>query len=301
LLRRVREMDQLKENLLQFNRKTISIDELEKLTSKKQTYKQFASDILSLENENILEMIQSKGRNGRTPSLAFRYRIRTQPLNETYFKELQMYRIKFHNSINLDAYFKLDAKTWKRDLPYIEKINEYIERNGFPNERVPAPERSFELVGDEKWIEQMGEDLLQRIQLWDELNMMPVADPLMFAINPLKVNDPTALHFIVENKTTYQALLPVLKSSTFSTLIYGAVNKIVNSIVNFDNQFATENDQLFFYFGDIEREGINIWHRLNEKRQSTPARAFYQACLEKTEAYGKVNQVKNETALNAFL
>src|SRR5690625_1097219 len=150
-------MNQLKENLLQFNRKTISIDELEKLAPHNQSYEQFAMNIITLENENILEMIQSKGRNSRKPSLALRYRIRKQSLNEAYFKELQTYRITFHNAINLDAYFKLDTKTWKKDLPYIKKINEYIERHGFPENYVPAPERSFELVGNEKWIEQTGE------------------------------------------------------------------------------------------------------------------------------------------------
>lgn len=296
-------MEQLKENLLQFNRKTITIDELEKLTPHKQTYEQFATNIIQLESEKILEMIRSKGRNNRTPSLAFRYRIRKQRLNESYYKELQTYRIKLHNAINLDAYFKLDVKTWERDLPYIKKINEYIERNGFPTNEAPAPERSFELVGDEKWIEQIGEEILHRIDLWDELNIMPVADPLMFAINPSKINDETTKHIIVENKTTYQALLPVLTSSPFATLIYGAGNKIVKSIENFDNQYPTkeQSNQYFFYFGDIDREGINIWHRLNEKRQVSPALLFYETCLLKKVAYGKTNQAKNEPALRNFL
>lgn len=296
-------MEQLKGNLLQFNRKTITIDELEKLIPQKQTYEQFATKIVQLENEKILEMIQSKGRNSRTPSLAFRYRIRKQRLNETYHKELQAYRIQFHNAINLDTYFKLDAQTWKKDLPYIKKINEYIERHGFPVKEAPAPERSFELVGNEKWIEQTGEELLQRINLWDVLKVMPVADPLMFALNPAKIGDDTTYHIIVENKTTYQALLPVLSSSIFATLIYGAGNKIVKSIENFANQYPTEPsaNQHFFYFGDIDREGINIWHRLNEKHRAIPAQPFYEACLSKEVAYGKTNQIKNKTALHRFL
>lgn len=296
-------MGGLKEKLLQFKRKTISIDELEKMLPHKQNYEQFATKIIQLEDEKILEMIQSKGRNSRTPSLAFRYRIRKQRLNEAYHKELQAYRIQFHNAINLDNYFKLDSQTWEKDLPYIKQINEYIEANGFPTKRAPAPERSFELVGNEKWIEGAGEELLHRIGLWDLLYIMPVADPLMFALNPAKIHEATSYHIIVENKTTYQALLPVLSSSVFATLIYGAGNKIVKSIENFDNQFPTEQGSKlhFFYFGDIDREGINIWHRLNQKRRATPAYPFYEACLEKNIAYGKTNQAKNETALQKFL
>lgn len=294
-------MVQLKEKLLQFSRKTITLDELQRLAPKQQTYEQFATNIINLEQENILEMIQSKGRNSRTPSLAFRYRIKKQLLNEAYYKELQQYRIKFHNSIDLDAFFKLDAKTWHTDLPFIIKINAYIQQNGFPTKRVPAPERSFELVGDEKWIEQAGEELLRRINLWDKLKIMPVSDPLMFAINPFKINEKSTCHLIVENKTTYQALLPVLPTSVFATLIYGAGKKIERGIENFDSQYPTQSVQHFFYFGDIDREGINIWNRLNEKRPAKPALPFYNACLQKNEAYGKTNQTKNEAALHAFL
>src|SRR5690625_1872702 len=145
-------MEQIKEKLLQFNRKTISIDELATLVPNKLTYEQFATYILSLENENILEMIRAKGRNSRTPSLAHRYRIKKQLLNEPFFKALQTYRIHFHNAINLDIYFQLGALVWQQDFPYIQKINDYITTHGFPDHYVPAPERSFEIIGDEKWI-----------------------------------------------------------------------------------------------------------------------------------------------------
>lgn len=294
-------MKELKEKLLLFKRKTISLKELQKLAPKNETYEQFASKILTLEKENILQMVKSQGRLSRTPSLAFRYRIRKKPLNEAYYDELQTYRRKFHNAISLDAYFKLDQKTWEADLPYIKKINDYIKNNGFPKKHVPAPERSFEIVGDEKWIEQRGENLLYRINLWDKLNVMPVADPLMFALNPKRLNEPVANHLIVENKTTYQALLPVVKNSSFTTLIYGSGNKIVKSIENLHNQIPLQVKYCIYYFGDIDREGINIWHRLNQKEKVIPALPFYQACLKKLPAEGKTNQRKNETAIRCFI
>jgi len=293
-------MEQLKEKLAQFNRKTISYDELQMLAPNHQTYEQFAAQIKKLENENILQMIKSTGRNNRTPSLAYRYRIRKQLLNETYYKELQRYRMKFHNAINLDNYFKLNKKVWEEDLPYLKMINDYIERKGFPSRRVPAPERSFELVGDEKWIEQTGEQLLYRINLWEKLNIMPVADPLMFALNPSKINECVNYHLIVENKTTYQALLPVLHLSTFTSLIYGAGKKIEKGIENFDTQLPIKSKHQLFYFGDIDREGINIWYRLNQKRQVNIAVPFYKMCLKKEAAIGKTNQSKDKLALQTF-
>lgn len=294
-------MEQLKEKLLLFKRKTIKLEELEKLTPQQESYQVFADDILALEACGILTMMPSKGRNPRSPSLAYHYRIKKSLLNESYYKELQNYRIKLHNDINLDYYFKSDIKTWRQNLPYLEKINQYIEAKGFPVQEAPAPERSFELVGNEKWIEEGGEEVLQRIQLWDKLKIMPVADPLMFAVNPNQMDAAIQRHLIVENKTTYQALLPALTSSSFATLIYGSGNKVVKSIENFHNQFPVEADHRFFYFGDLDREGIAIWHRLHQKQTVTPALAFYGACLKKQAVLGKTNQTKNKGAIQAFI
>src|SRR5699024_12741454 len=101
--------------------------------------------------------------------------------------------------------------------------------------------------------------------------------------------------------TTYQALLPVLPSSTFATLIYGAGNKLVKSIENFHNQYPVDAAHQFFYFGDLDREGIAIWHRLHQKQTVTLALAFYEACLEKQTVFGKTNQTKNKQAVAAFV
>src|SRR5690625_2700801 len=193
----------LEQNLVPFKRKTITIDELEKLSPTTTTYEKFAALIVQLENDAILEMVKSKGRNQRNPSLAYQYRINKHQLNRTFYQLLQTYRLKFHDAIDLDAYFKLDRAIWTQDLPYLEKINTYIQKHGFPTEKVPAPERSFELVADEKWIEEKGSVVLHRTNLWDAMKIFPVSDPLMFAINPTRVTEIHQLHFIVENKTTY--------------------------------------------------------------------------------------------------
>src|SRR5690625_5639414 len=89
-----------KENLLSFRRKTITIDELESLSPEKQTYETFASYVLQFENENILQMIHSKGRNNRNPSLAYHYRINKHQLNRDYHKQLQSYRDRKSTRLN---------------------------------------------------------------------------------------------------------------------------------------------------------------------------------------------------------
>src|SRR5699024_7116807 len=108
------------------------------------------------------------------------------------------------------------------------------------------------------------------------------------------------LHLIVENKTTYQALLPVLTQTEFSTLIYGSGYKIVKSIENVDHQLPLQGKQRFYYFGDLDRAGITIWNNLNHRKPAVPAYPFYHACLQKTAVPGKTNQRPDPKALQAF-
>lgn len=293
----------LRKQLLHFKRNTISLSDLETLfPSEIPTYQEFAAVILALEKEGVLGMVKSRGRNQHTPSLAYHYSINKALLKKDYHAKLQDFRLIFHPSINLDAYFKLDEEVLEKDLPYLRKIDVYLKENGFPNEKVPAPERSFELVQNEKWIvEGRGSEVLHRIGLWDELKILPVSDPLMFALHPKQIDQPVHIHLIVENKTTYQALLPVLTETNFTTLIYGSGNKITKSIENFHHQLPIEGDHVFYYFGDLDRSGITIWHSLHKRQPVIPAYPFYKACLTKSAVAGKTNQRPNEQALAAFL
>ncbi|MGS2778639.1 Wadjet anti-phage system protein JetD domain-containing protein [Robertmurraya sp. GLU-23] len=290
--------------LLKYSKKTVSLEELETLPELTNIlYEQFADILLTLEEEGILVMVKAQGRNRRTPSLAFSYRIQTKLLKQGLHQEIMKLRLQLHPSIELDQYFKLDSSIWKHDLPYLHKIHDYLVKNGLPEYEVPAPERSVELVGDEKWIDdKRGKELLERIGLWSAMRVMPVSDPLMFAVNPKAVTNQSHLHLIVENKTTFQALVQILPVTSFTTLIYGSGNKIIKSIEQFEQQLPIMGaEHTFYYFGDLDRSGIFIWHRLNEKKKVQPYLPFYRGCLEKAPLAGKINQRLDQDALVGFL
>ncbi|WP_257391695.1 DUF2220 domain-containing protein [Mesobacillus jeotgali] len=285
-----------------YKRKTIELSELE-IMLPRMSYEQFAQTVLSLEEEGVIEMMKSKGRNTRNPSLAYVYRIHTTPLKQAHHADLLKHRILLHPSIQLDSYFSEEPSLWNHDSPYILKISSYIEEKGFPAYEVPAPERSVELIGDEKWItEKRGEELLKRIGLLAPMKIIPVADPLMFSLNPSAINRNKHLHLIVENKTTFQALEDALPKTVFTTLIYGCGNKIIKSIEQFDRQLPLSNkNHEFYYFGDIDRSGIFIWHKLNQKVPAKLYLPFYQACLSKDTLAGKTNQRYDQEAILEFL
>lgn len=283
--------------------RTILLSELEQQVSGNIDYMSFASVILHLEEMNILTRVKAHGENNKFPSLALTYRVNKSNLKQQLYEKLKDARFRLHPSINIEAYFQLPEERWDLDEPFIYKINQYIMKNGFPIEEVPAPERSFELVEDEKWItEGGGHELLERIHLWEHFKIIPVSDPLMFALNLEAIKQEKQLHLIVENKTTYQGLLPALQGGLFSTLIYGCGKKIVKSIEQFNYQLPLiTTKHHFYYFGDLDYEGILIWHLLSKKIPVTPALPFYEACLRKPYAFGKQNQRPNEEALTAFL
>jgi len=290
--------------LASWSKTMITLDELLTLLYKEgHSYEALAAIILKLENDDVLQPVKAAGRTTRLPSVAHRYRIMKVAVKENSHTKLHTYNQRFHSAIRLDRYYMLPAITFQRDLPFLEQLDRYLKESDLPNELVPAPERSAELVGDEKWIDERGgKELLERVQLWESMNIIPVSDPLMMAVNVKTLYQASQIHLIVENKTTYQALLPILRETGFSTLIYGSGNKIIKSIEQFDWQLPIEDvTHTFYYFGDIDRSGLTIWNLLNEKRRVLPAIPFYETCLKRNPFRGKTNQRKDLDAVKGFI
>ncbi len=293
-------MIMLREQLFTYSHTFITLDQLESRSSTT-SYLEFAKEIQQLENEGIIIRVASAGQNGKEPSLFYKYRIQKGKLRQELHQEIERTRLHLHSALQLDSYFHLSPKEWNEDLPYIEKISQYLQQNGFPEEEAPAPERSLELVGDEKWIQEKGGDkLLEHLQIWDELKIIPVHDPLSFALNPTVINKQHHYHLIVENKTTFDGLLSELIYTPFTTLIYGQGYKITKSIEHFSRQLPLSGHHTIYYFGDIDWEGIKIWHLLSEKIEVIPAIPFYEAALTKQAIPMKKKQNPNQEANKAF-
>ncbi|GAA3407857.1 Wadjet anti-phage system protein JetD domain-containing protein [Paenibacillus hodogayensis] len=269
-------------------------------------YREFAEAVAALETEGLLVPVGAAGRNGKRPSLANRYRVGTGKLNRDYRHRLQQLRLALHPDIGLDAYFGLGEAILEADLPWLERIDRRLRTEGLPREPANAPERSFELAGDEKWLtEGGGRAVLERIGLWDKLLVQPAYEPLMLAVNTALLasapSDGACLHLIVENKTTFHALLPVLGETSFHTLIYGCGNKIVGNIGLFPQQVPLPGrTSVFYYFGDIDHSGIGIWQEVAARCGAIPALPFYEACLSRPWPSGKTNQPRRDGAVEEF-
>jgi hypothetical protein len=286
-------------------KKTILLSELEQLVGGQASYEDFALLINDLEQKGILTAVKQQGYNQKPIPLANAYRIIQSKIPADFLQEIERFHFILHPLIKLEAYYSLAASEWENDLPYIQHINRFLKEQGLPDDEATAPERSYALVGDEKWIDEKGgKKLLERVGIWSAMNIVYLPDPLMLAVNQLQhaQRDETGLHLVVENKATFHALLEYLPDTMFYSLIYGAGWKIAADIIMLDKQLSLQNrEHCIYYFGDLDYEGISIWHSLNMRHLALPAIAFYRALLSKPAARGKETQVCNEEALAHFL
>lgn len=158
--------------LKSYKRATITLGELESLVPGNMKYDEFAGCIMELVEDNVLVEKKPEINNGKDIPLPYKFGINKYELKKDYIDFLQNYSLSISSEIDLQKYFAGSFEELKRDKPYIDKINEYICKNGLPKEYATSQERSFYLVGDEKWIdEKSGRKLIDKIGLWNKLKM----------------------------------------------------------------------------------------------------------------------------------
>lgn len=267
------------------------------------SYEDFAREVIRLEEQQVLTAIKSAGMNGKEPALANAYKINKKYVRQGLLQKVKELKKTLHPKIWVEYYLKKDLSELENDLQPLLQLNAYLQQEGFPKTKALAQERSFEIFKDEKWIvEKGGQQFLEKVKVWDLLEIWPINDPVSFAINPQGLNMDVHKILIVENKATFYSLLPALKETVFTALVYGQGNFITGTIRVLPEQLPLNYEKVnFYYFGDIDAEGISIWHKLSQKNNVPLALPFYKACLNKEAAKGKEYQQKKKEAIDAFL
>ncbi|MBB5172366.1 Wadjet anti-phage system protein JetD domain-containing protein [Texcoconibacillus texcoconensis] len=287
--------EQLIEQLKNRRKKKLTLNELEQMMPSHMTYEAFAELVVSLQQEEKLIPVKASGENGRKPSLPYAFKINHTALNQSFREQLEDALISFHPNIPIDKYFRLGEKAWNQDFPYLQQIDRYLKTNGLPERDASLPQRSYDITGDEKWLERGGIRLLQKLNLLDVMKLEANPDPLMVSVDIKKGDRGEHVHLIVENKTTYHHLKRALPDTPFTSLVYGAGWRVVANIDALPSQLhAEEAMHIYYYFGDLDEEGIHIWSAVNERCGAIPAVPFYEALLS-TPPYSGKNQQRNES------
>lgn len=203
----------------------------------------------------------------------------------------------------VDYYLK-NPRDYVQDKPVIEVITGFLKRehsvhslhsaHSARKDIVTVNERAYQLFGDEKFFKGAGKNrshgqtVLKRLALtYADMACEETVEPFFSFLR----RDFHALAarniFIVENKDTFwsfkKQLMDCPSRIKVDMLIYGEGKKIISSFRFVAEYGVRAVPDRFYYFGDLDPEGINIYCELlaqYPQYQITPFHEGYQAVLE---------------------
>jgi hypothetical protein len=270
-------------------------------------HSEFTKALLSLEEEGKIQQIKSSGAYSIDGRIKKKYQIvgGKQTISED---EKTYIMTQFHPRLNVSSYLK-DMTQFKKDQKYIKIISNFLDTKKEKEPSLSVNERSYRLFDDEKFLSSSeGSKVLNRLGMtFKDLHSFETFEPFFYYQMPVSRNGDV---LIVENKDTFFSLKELMKNGIntwaglrITMLIYGEGNKIVSSI-NFLNEVGVSKETPIYYYGDLDPEGIAIYHRTksNTEYKVVPMEVFYKNLWEnKKDIKVKKNQKWNSAAIEEFL
>lgn len=233
-------------------------------------YKEFYQTITRLvEAGRLIPTKGGKDTNGKVPPLAKKYRI----VEEDKAYDAKAYQIEIKRMFPL----KYESSYYKNHIDHYHKDHEWIEALLAYHQRPDAPllgimsinERIFDIFGHEKLLNYRSIlGILKRLGLNESyLNAYLTPEPFIYYS---KNNHDVQKILIVENKDTWYTVKRLLSQGlgSFDTVIYGEGKKIISSIEEVavhQKSYYYHPESKYFYFGDLDDEGLSIYDMLEEK------------------------------------
>ena len=296
------------------NKVTISWSEIQKLLSE-DDYLKLVKNINKSVEDNVLKPV-GKNKNGRKPALNEKYKIILEEEDYTeYMTEIDfILNPKFKKS-----YYRKNIKNYIENRDYILKLNNFINnKEDLLDIRISINERSFEIFGEEKFMKKSQfSTIIKNLGLEKEFfNFYETTEPIAYYSVNKKV--PQNI-LIVENKDTFYTMRKYMKEVSssllgldISTIIYGAGKGRIPSLKEFKEyteDYISDENNKFYYFGDIDYEGIVIFESYNSINASethlNPFITAYEYIVDKViddiEKLPKTKDNQNENIKNVFL
>ena len=265
-----------------YSKPFITYDEIKKLY-KLTNHKDVVVLVKQLICENKLKSITSSEPTILHEQIYTKYRV---------IKEDDESKKALLDEINYIIHPKLDIEYYRRNLDQyvidqktiLELNNNLIEKQACLNKKISVNERSYEIFEDEKLIaSNEGASILSKlkIDIVKDLNVYKTPEPFVYL--SIKREAPQNI-LIVENKDTYVTISKMLLENKYilgksiDTIIFGAGRKINNSFKGIADdttlEYLTHPDNNFYYWGDIDKAGFNIFSSFYEKVYSSLQKTF---------------------------
>lgn len=294
-------------------KKKVTLDEISKMYNIEE-YSELCNLIKNMINANKIIPIKSSGGNGKNPTLCNRYFIVKKVEDNSKLID----EINFKFNINMDmSYYRTHIEKYKEHRKYLFQLNEFLKSNmKLLNTTVSMNERSFQIWGREKFIQkEIGKTILKNINMSLEfLNYYNTSEPLAYYSRTKEI--PQNI-LVLENKDTYYTMRKFLLMNednifgiNVDTVIYGSGKKIIKAFedyeISVEGYLCNENNVLY-YFGDLDYEGIIIYESLYKKfRDKYDIRPFikgYEKMIDKSKEYElpKTKEGQNKNIGTEFL
>ncbi len=282
----------IKDKLSEYGKKSITLDNLATLLNMGIVDTKELFDAVSLLVDNmILEPVKSSGHNGnRKYPMYKKYRI---VMIEEPSAEAEKQVRQLHPALRKSGYLSSHIKEYLKNKEVIDSLNKYLfsKKVGEP---VSRKERSFEIFGREKVLDDSEvKTLLRHVMITDsDLGFYDTPEYCFHDYIPERKNDLTLL--ICENKDIWFNIRRCMFEDHFKSLfgvaidgvVYGNGNKVSQkqgALVEYV-RFMGNPNVTFLYWGDIDREGFDIFRRTREVNASMNIELFlpgYKKMIER--------------------
>ena len=284
----------IKNKLLAYGKKSITLEALTDVLKADPADTKTLFDMISeLVDASILGPVKNSGQNGnRKYPLFKKYRIL---IKEEPSEEVEKQIRQLHPALQRTGYLSSHVQEYLKHREVIECLNAFLfSRNA--GEPISRKERSFEIFGREKVLDDSEvKSMLRHLEISDsDLGFYDTPEYCFHDYIPERKNDLTLL--ICENKDIWFNVRRCMFEDHFKSLfgmaidgvVYGNGNKVSNksrALVEYV-RFMGNPNVTFLYWGDIDREGFDIFIRTRDVNDSLNIELFipgYRKMIERAQ------------------
>lgn len=287
-------MADIKDKLLAYGRKNITLEDLAVLLKVENADTKALFEMVSrLVDDRKIEPVKRSGQNGNYKYPMFkRYRILVQ---ETLSPDAEKQIHQLHPALQKSGYLSSHVQVYRKHQEVIDCLNAFLfsKKTG---EAISRKERSYEIFGREKVLDASEvKSLLRHLELGkSDLGFYDTPEYCFHDYIPERKNNLTLL--ICENKDIWFNIRRCMFEDHFKNLfgvaidgvVYGNGNKVSNkagALVEYV-RFMGNPNVTFLYWGDIDREGFDIFRRTREVNASLKIGLFipgYRKMIERAQ------------------
>ncbi|MBR5091015.1 MAG: hypothetical protein IK093_16430 [Ruminiclostridium sp.] len=288
------------ENILaEYNKKTITLDELGSLLKigRSDTMELYET-ITDLVGSGSLKPVYNSGQNGnRKYPLYKKYRI---VVEDCVSPETAAQINRLHPALLKSGHLSSHPKEYTDNREILEKLSRYLF-HGRPDIPVSRKERSFEIFGREKILDDSGVKTLLRNLDITEKDLCFYDTPEYCFHDYIPERKDSMVLLICENKDIWFNIRRCMFEDNYRSLfgvpidgvVYGSGNEVSQkrgALAEYV-RFMGGPDVKFLYWGDIDREGFDIFRRTREVNPSLDIRLFIPGYRK---MIGRARNLENE-------